>query len=396
MAHEFKYWQCHDDRGQLTREDAIKRTLAFAYIHDCQTENEVSEAFEGLSLESSHLEGDEGTVWTVSSGTLNGAGDGATQWWPIRHTEAVTVGFVATFEKTGDRGAFLFCCDDSYNAYMAWWKADAVGFSILAGPTSETILTSIPWVETGSTTITVAVQPKMYTKIDEIDDLAMAMWFDDKLVATYLIEYETKGSKTGFACYDSDIMTIDNYHIPQLHQIQEWTSVDPGETAAASMGRVIGQSLIRTQARYNGSVKMWYNDSDDIDWTVPASRAVRAGKEHSFYSPGHFRLVGALHEVNTFRDNDQGHTFQLGNDPNALSQDEVFEQGGRMHERITGQADQLTIDMAPNPVLEPEDIVAVDSIKWKVTTIRYQITWQATGMANVPVLRSTVQARKNV
>lgn len=41
----FKDWQCHDDRLAICREEAVRRTLAFAGIHDVDAKTEIDEDF---------------------------------------------------------------------------------------------------------------------------------------------------------------------------------------------------------------------------------------------------------------------------------------------------------------------------------------------------------------
>jgi len=233
----------------------------------------------------------------------------------------------------------------------------------------------------------------MYSAVDEIEDIELTLWFDDRLLVSYTIHYEEKGDYIGFAVYESDTITFDDLHVAQLHEPVEWTSVDPGEEASAGLSRVIGQDDIRLLARHDGTVKMWRNVTTDVDWTVPQGKPIEARKVKQFYTPSHLRLVGALHETNTFRDNGQGHIFAVGQDPNALSEDETHDRGVRMHRRMEEEGTQVTLRLAPNPVLEPEDIIEIDGDSWRVVTIAYTIQWQG-GQGSAPVLESTITARE--
>jgi len=74
---KFKNWQCHDDRLAICREEAIKRTLAFAGIHSTVAESEIDEDFTVASAS-----GGPDTVGTLliwyDVGTLLGLNDGDT------------------------------------------------------------------------------------------------------------------------------------------------------------------------------------------------------------------------------------------------------------------------------------------------------------------------------
>ena len=388
---KFKEWQCHDDRRALTQEDMLQRLLGFAGIHDTTSLAEIDEDFAGGTLGDNNMEGAEGT-WSITSGALQGVGDGLAQWYKIRHTEEIELGFVATFDKTGNRGAFLFCSDSTYNGYLVYWTGTAVGVSEIDG-TDETTLIEVPLAETGVASVTVAVWPLRYTSIDTIDDLAIGLWFDNKHLLTHVIAYTEKGKQIGFGVYEADTVTFDNLRVAQLHQVVEWASVDPGEAVAAGVSRIIANERIRLLARYDGTVKMWYaGDDTTTDWTVPDGRCLQAIYRYSHVWPSHLRLVGALHEANVFRAGTQGHIFTVGSDPNALSEDETIDRAERRHKEAEEMAYTAIFAMAPNPVLEPEDIIDLDG-PWRIVTIDYRAVWGGV-RGSAPVLESTLEARE--
>ncbi len=182
--------------------------------------------------------------------------------------------------------------------------------------------------------------------------------------------------------------------MPQLRHVQEWTSVDPGETAAASLGRVIGQDNIRVQARYDGTVKLWRNTATSIDWAVDLSRPTKAAKRHQHYSVSHLRLVGAVHETDTFRDSNQGHIFAVAQDPNALSETETYDKGTRRHREGEEGSDKLVLTIQPNLVLEPGDVISYSGDSWRIENIAYKIGMQSGPGGQAPVLASSISCRR--
>ena len=388
---EFKITQCHDDRPALSQGDALKRVLAFSGIHDTDFDSEIWEQHASGALSDAY-EDDEGT-WSYSSEALQGHGDGAAQWYKIRHVTEIELGFVATFDKTGDRGGFLFNCDNDYTGHLVWWTSTAVGVSKIVG-TVATTLVSLPMAEMGSASVTVAVWPKRYSSIDQVDDIVVMLWFDGKHLLTHTLPYQEHGKHVGFAVYQSDTITFDNLHLPQLHQLVEWTSVDPGESASAGLSRVVGYENIKTRSRYDGAVKAWRNTGTDVDWTTPAGRVVSATETQQIFVPTHFRLVGAMHEKDVFRSGSQGHIFAVGQDPNALSEGETYDKAGRRHEQLAESAHTKDVVMAPNPALEPEDVVSVDGTSWRVTSINFRAAWRGSQGQGAPVLESNVTMRE--
>lgn len=394
---EFRDWQCHDDRPVLTQQDGVERCLAFAGIHDQSYATWISEAMDVATSDVSGVSeisdvgnwnGEEGS-WIVYGDRLHGIGSGGAQWYKLYHTTTVDIGFVAEFDKTGNRGAFLFCSTAAYDGYLVWWTGTAVGVSDINGVT-ETILCSLPFAETGSAGVTVSVRPQRYQKIDQIDDLTISLWFDDKLLLTHTMEYEEKGDYVGFAVYQSDSITFDNLTIYQLHQIVEWTSVDPGETASSSLGRALGYDEVFVRARYDGSVHVWRNTGTDSDWTIPASRALSVGNRQNIYTPSHLRLVGALHEIDHFRTGTQGHIVNVGQDPNVLSELATYNRAVRMHRSQAEKGEEEVLAIAPNPALEPEDVITYDGNKYRVTAIGYRIEKDGEGYRLV----STINTRE--
>lgn len=388
---KFKQWQCHDDRPALTQEDGIHRALSFSGIHNVEFTDWINDAFDVATSQISEvsLEDPEGT-WYTNGGKLYGVGSGAARWYKVRHITATDISFTATFTKTGDRGAFLFNSDDSYDGYLVWWTGTAVGVTDVDGST-ETLLTSVPCTETGTAEVTVSVRAMRYSSIDKVDDLAIGLWFDGKLLLNHTMEYKEKGEHVGFAVYQSDSITFDDLRVAQLHQIVEWASVDPGEEAAACLSRIIGQDKIRAQARYDGSVKVWRNTETTSDWTAPASRILTYTESRQVHPPFHLRMVGALHEVDVFRDGTQGHVFVIAQDPNALTQTATYNAATRKIKDLCEMAHTIGVVMAPNPVLEPEDVITYDGLKWRISTIKFAIAVEGGGAY---VLSSTIEARR--
>jgi len=390
---KFKEWQCNDGRPAITQETAIDRCLRFSGIHHTSFADWITDAMDvDTSLVSdisdAGWEGEEGT-WDIYHEFLYGTGGGAARWYKLRYSTPVELGFVATFNKRDDRSAFLICSDTSYNGYLVWWTGTAVGVTEVAGDT-ETVLISVPCTEDGEAHVTVAVWPQRTTSIDTIDNLSICLWFDDKHLLTYTMEYEAKGTHIGFAVYQADSVRFSELNVPQLHQLTEWTSVDPGQTASSGLARALGQDEIRVQARYDGSVYVWRNTGADSDWTLPTKRPVTVLQQNQIYKPGHIRLVGALHEIDNFRAGDQGHIFGVLQDPNALSEKATADRADRRHKTAVEGADSRSFMTPPNVLLEPEDVITYDGATWRISTLSYRIGRQ--GDISY-VLSSRIEAR---
>ncbi len=398
----FRNLQCHDDRPGLSRQDGIERTLGFAGIHDYSALGWIEEAFTSStsSISDANLEGSESSTWSILGNRLYGSPPDGAQWYKVRHETETEVGYTVEFDKTGDEGGFLFMASDSYVGYIVWWTGTLVGVSSIDG-TTETVLISIPSTETGAATVRIAIYPRSYSNIDVVDDVAVGLWFDGKMLLTYIVSFDTAvlgtlataRKKIGFVARNTSC-TYEDLRIPQLRHVQEWTSVDPGETAAASLGRVVGKDNVRVQARYDGTVKIWRNEATSIDWAIDLSRPTRADERYRHYSVSHLRLVGAVHETDTFRDTNQGHIFAVAQDPNALTETDTYDKGTRRHREGEESADVLVLTIQPNLILESGDVISYNGGSWRVESIAYKIGIQSGPGGQAPVLASSISCRK--
>ena len=390
----FQDFQCHDDRPQYTQLEGIQRILAFVGNHSTEFELLVSEP--GTGALSNFDTADAQGTWQITGGYIQGVGGGAAQWYKIRHITPVEPGFVATFDWDSGGCAYLFGADDDFSGYMVWWDGTDVGIASCT-ETEHTDFTKRPFAVSGPSSVTVGVWPRSYYSIDEIDDLIVAVWFDDQLALAYAIPYvSTMSNHTGFGVYQSGTVKVDDYQIVELHQIQEWTTVGPGEVAGAGLSRVIGQEDILLRARYDGTIRVWVEDSSVSDWTVPAARPVQYSKTTSLYWPNHLRMVGALYEDSAlFRPGNQGHIFETVQDPNALTAAATSTRGQRQHARIEESSQGIAITMPPNLALEVEDIITYDGTAYRIKAITLNIQMAGTpGGKEVPVLMGTYQCEQ--
>ena len=385
----FQDFQCHDDRPHYTQLEGIQRILAFVGNHSTEFEWLVT----GGSASDFDTVDAQGT-WNIAAGVIGGQGGGAGQWYKIKHITPIELGFVASFAWSGDACAYLFCIDDDFTGYMVWWDTINVGIAS-CDELTYTDLSNRPFAVSSPATVTVGVWPKSYYSIDEIDDLIVAVWFDSQLALVYAIPYDSTldNFNTGFGVWQNGIVEITNHKVVELHQIQEWTSIDSGEVAGSGLSRVIGQEDILVRARYDGSVRVWAEDSSVSDWTVPAARPVQHSKTRLLYWPNHLRMVGALYEDSAlFRAGGQGHIFEIAQDPNALTADATRSRGSRRHARVEETAVGITITMPPCLALEAEDIITYDGNTYRIKAITLGVQFTSgQGGKEVPVLVGTYQ-----
>lgn len=373
----FERFQCHSDRRLVDQKHAIEYVLAFAGILDLSADKAVFDT----GLLSNYEDYDTG-VWSDGLG----AASGSSGWYPCTHTTEIAGSFSATFTKTG-QGGFMFAGDSSDTFHTIWWNNTNVGVSQITDG-AETVLTSVPCTESGEADVTVGVYYQSHTSIDTIDDITAGLWFDDKLLLAFAFPHIENNGKLGFAQNDDWEGTFQDLTIYDAHTIVPWTSVDPGESAATGLSRVTAYTKLKLLARYDGSVRLYLGGYHVPDWTVPVDRSIQIQQQFNVYWQSHLRTVGALHEVDTFREGNQGHVFSVQNDPNALTSAETELKGARLHKSVEENAESAIVTMPPNVLLEPGDIVELDGLDWRVVTIEYTLGWES---GEGTVLHSRVQ-----
>lgn len=361
----FQKLQCHNDRPLVDQKTAVEYILNFAGILNLAADTAI---FDTGRL-SNYGNYDVG-VWSDGLGAANGSSG----WYPCIHQTAIDGGYSAKFTKTG-KGGFMFAGDSSDTYHTIWWSDTNVGVTRIKN-LSEILLISIPCLQSGKAEVTVGIQYQSHTAIDTIDDISVGLWFDGMLLLAFAFPYVESSGKLGFAVNDNWEGTFDNLTIYDAHSIVPWTSVDPGESAATGLSRVTAHTALKLLARYDGSVRLHIGGYHSPDWTVDPGRTITLQKRHVVYWQSHVRTVGALHEADTFRPGNQGHIFSTQNDPNALTTSETETKGEHLHKKIEESSRQLTIQLPPNVLLEPGDIVTVDGDNWLIITIEYSIAWQ--------------------
>jgi hypothetical protein len=388
---QFKDLIVNNYNPAVNQEESIEHFLAFAGLHDHSSKDTYgTDALVALMT--------EGT-WTTNVDHITGTGGGSAQWYRVIFDKIVELGFTAEFDVPLVTGisAFLFMENDDHAGYAFAWGNGNVALQRIASNGTITNLHVLPYDIPIAMHVKIAVRPMRLLAVDQIDQIAISVWFDESLVMSHVLFWDgttMSGQYVGFALYGNGVGDFDNFRIPQLHQIVDYSSVDPGEPASAGMGRVIANERIRIHARWNGTVLIWRSDDSDVDWVVDDGRPHTVRSTRQIYWPNHVRVVGAIHEVDRHRHGEQGHVFALAQDPNALDAKATYTRAGYIHRDLEERAENVVFQMAPNPALEPEDIIEYNGTLYRVTSINYRIQWRGGQESGAPVLESTVTCRR--
>lgn len=402
MAYSVKFRNAvlRDDAQPPTLEDAIRRTSAFAGIHDFDFRNRIDEQF--ANADNWTLDTADGTTWTAS-GTLLGTGGSGGLWYQARHSVEVSPSFVASFDLIGGGGGFVFCGrDDSTEAFMAWFTGTGCGFSRINADKTWSAYSVMPHGIVAPARIQVAVRHSLDSVDDERKWLLASLFVDGVCIAEMAQDvgdsaYDWNGNWVGFAVATGwTPLEVDNFTIPELKRITEWTTIEEGVSAAEGQSRAIGTTRVATMARYDGTLRCWMPGNRDLDWTADDDRQVQIlDRTNITETATHVRTQGALYEMDAFYDAEgdvHGHRFILHNNPNLMGKDDSFEEAERvLHDRVESQF-QVRFRMPPMTLLEPHDRIVIDGQDYRVLTLAASYTMDK----DRPVISSEVQTRQYI
>lgn len=332
-----------------------------------------------LSSSNFDISGAEG-AWGYVEDKLSGTGGGASRWYRIDHDTAIAPSFVATFDKDDARGAFVFC-----DGHCAYWNSTEVGIGEIDSNGDLTILAKQLHSSTTTATVTVAVRYQALTDYETVDWLSATVYFDGRLMVSGsdYVKDETFTNTVGFAVYESDTITFDNFNIQELRRIVEWTSVDPAEPCSSGMSRAIGTTNVFYFCRFDGAFRCWIPGDRSVDWTVPTTRELRRPTKRNCFVPARARMLGAYHEADSWEDDlaeQQGRpTFVSLNDPNVSDQEETKDSAEDGHRRAREGENEWSVQMPGNPLTEPQDRLSINSNDVRVVGIGHTISKRGTG-----------------
>ena len=307
--------------------------------------------------------------------------------------------FVATFDTDSESGAFAVCAEMGEPMWAAYWDDTEVGIARCTEDFEiDYKVAALPMPFTPPASLTVAVRPQRLVDMDRADWLSISLYVDGRLyiAGSDQILDKTLGNKVGVGAFGSDVCTITDLRIAELHRVIPWTSIDPGETCAAGMNRAIGSTPVFYMARYDGTVRAWMPGNRDVDWSIPTSRIIRADTLDSMFVPAHLRMLGEYHEVDVW-DNDIAReqarrVFTVENDPNISVIEEIRESALRAHKIKKEQGRKLSIQLPGMPFVEPHDRIEALGETWRVTAFQYNVQQSK----QAPVFAMQIEAQQYI
>lgn len=183
----------------------------------------------------------------------------------------------------------------------------------------------------------------------------------------------------GFCNYDGVTTEYSDVRVPELCDVAEYGTLDPGELPTGGLGRTIEGRYLRWFVRYDGSLKAKkikpvsnvHTFSDTYVFSENADIAALAT---------HVRMMGAYIWAEAYNDElgDLGHRFKEVNNPMLLTKADCLAEAEKTLKRFEENAYTAKTEAHLVPMLEPEDRITVDGREWLIN----EIDWTA-GMGSI-------------
>jgi len=318
----------------------------------------------------------------VATGELQGTGAGGDNWYFMLSQEDMPESLVLNVTKNNARGAIVILAQDLDNLFWVYWDATHVVF-IQRVDSSDSLLCALPKVFAGVSDLEVSVQRGE-------EGYFVSIWFDEQFGANVYIPTLLENYKVGFGVYGSDVITFDDFRIPELTEVIAILTMDVGEYPLGALQRAIGRRHINYFVRFNGALRAWRPKAVASAKTFE-DRAVYLSHlqldRRSLVS--HWRQIGAWDVADAFDDDllqQIGHRFHKDDNPDLMTASECQTEADRSLVRLQEYAHTVDIEFPFWVFMEPEDHFTVRGADWFVTN--YGIDLRAGALTGKGTLRA--------
>lgn len=276
-------------------------------------------------------------------------------------------------------GWFMTFYERTGGAYAAGVDANGRPSIWLYNSGTLTLLSCTPWVAfTGAQKFEVSVRRWQSDSQGAIGLLSICLFINNTLAAAFEEEVANVPLNSplgiGLLAGQTNRVTFSNIYIPDFCEILDVISIDPGEAPASGLGRAIEGIYLKMFMRPSGHMRAYRPFLQGSDSVLTFS----ASDIEELYGPSldtrslksHLRQQGAYTEAEVI-DTDvlakYGYRFEQMQNPFLMTVDECYAEGKRTLRRIREESMSLSLSTYGHPVIETEDIVTYDGVKYRVT-----------------------------
>lgn len=341
MSVIWQHLRCNDILPGFTIEETFKRYVAFSDIHDFDFDI----LFEAVA---SGVTGTNATGWTTSM-----------LGWQLPPN------FSIKYHKTDLRQGILIM--DTLNADSA-----AIYYIVATDdngyPTiyfGNQITHSVPVVTPQEADVEIVFRQQVLDDIQDIVWRTITVYMNNAWVTTYSDYLTGVGNNIdiGICAYGTDIREYSEIRVPELCDIAEFGTIDPGENPAGGLSRTMEGRYIKMAVRYDGSFRAWKKKQRDSVLAL-SSTIVNLKRSKDLNSlVTHARMMGG-YVSGEFRDDSllqkYGLRFREDNNSMLLTVQECLEEAENTIRRSEEEAFKTDFSDRFIPFLEPEDRISVN------------------------------------
>lgn len=316
---------------------------------------------------------------------------------PILNSDASGVQY---FGLPDVSGSFVLECDvdvpDDFASSTSYESDDGdwIGFSISSSGYEFTIRAypnqkvqvhgsdnrvyhRVPSEELNSGRWLLTVHQGQYSDQPEDSWLTFSLWANGCRVFSYSHHHGFVLPEYGVRILQTTLDPIfQSVRIPQLHEFVEWSSVDPGENASGGLNRTLEGRYVKTFIRHDGSFSAFKSVPRNPVAAFLSSDLYSMDTTHDPRSvSSHIRMMGAYEwaeHINFDLIDKIGHRFSEVNNPYLMSPEACLIEAANESLRQSEALKTVKITMPYNPLLEPEDVISIDGVKYIIDSISVQ------------------------
>lgn len=334
----------------LTLEETFRLYGAWAGIHDFDFDRTV----DAVSQSITGVEPDTWQVYPCATGLLPN--------------------FSVQYHKTSYRQGILISSPDLSSYYLL--ATDSSGYMAIMRSTDFTAQ-YVPVATPEEADVEVTYQQQA------LDDTGTQMWrtitvymngawvtsFNDLALVT------SSPMSIGFAVYDTDVVHYTNILVPELAELVEFGTLDPGENDMNGLQRTIDGRYLKFFARWDGSLRAWRKKQRDQVMTFVNSQLQTQQVSDLSQLITHARMMGAYIWAE-YADKtlvvQYGHRFQEVDNSMLLTDVECQIEAFNTVRRSQEASFTFSFEAQHVPILEPEDRITVNGTDWVINDYTVQ------------------------
>ena len=351
MGVAFGHLRANNRAPALSVEEAFRLAGSWSGIHDFQFDNRFEQA--------------EFSVEGIVAG-----------YWTADFTNAVLpTNFVVKYHKTSVQQMLYLTCDDA----MLWHGigTDAYGFPIITYG-YNIVLQRLPIVAPEEADVVVSFQQQHLNDNESEVWRSISVYMNDVLIMSYSDKHDTVAPevKLGFGSFGESETVYTDIQVPELCEIAEFLTLDPGEYPAGGLARTLDGRYVKWFVRYNGALRAWKKRQRSSVMSIDAGETgVKRTNDYANLT-NHVRMAGAYVFGNA-KDDDliahYGDRFVEANNQMLLTQPECDAEAANELLRSEENSFWISIGARHIPILEPEDRVQIDGDDWVINDYSVQI-----------------------